>query len=242
MKKNYKLKLIKKPEIREGDTFIATGFHGFGAVGFLASRYIVSKLGMDLVGYIETPWIPDFTSVEDYGFSMPHEIFYKNVDGTNIFVLVNRINPDRRYMSSFVNEFIEFVKTVGNGEVVLIGGLDTRFREGNEEYRWIKTSTCKRTLNAPYFIKGAYVVGPLASLMIALQHHGIPAMVLLPYTQPETVDHRAAAVAVRVFSEISNVRIDVDELLQYVEKVEEIERMVQELYEQQKRGESIMHT
>lgn len=244
MKKGYSLKLFKELDNDKNEVYVVSGFQGFGAVGFLATRYIVSKLGMELIGYIETPWIPDFTSVEEYGLSMPHEIFWKDVDDhRRVFAVLNRINPDKRFMSSFVNEFISFIKKVKCKNVLLFGGLDTRLREGEEEYRWLKTSAYTKSLDAPYFIKGAYVVGPLASLLIALEQNAVPAIVVLPYTQPETVDHKAAAVAVRVFSKMLNIEIDVEELLRYVEKVEELERMIQDVYEQQfRRRETVMHT
>lgn len=243
MKKKYKLKLFKN-NFGNGDTYLVTGFHGFGAVGFLATRYIVSKLNMEIIGYIESPNIPDFTSVEDYGFSMPHEIFYKSLNSNNIIVLLNRVNPERKYMTNFINEVLSLIKKVNIYEVILLGGIDSRFRERNEEFRWLKTSTSKREFNSPYFIKGAYIVGPLASTLISLQQNNIPAVVILPYTQPDSIDHKAAAVAVKMISSIINLEIDVSELLNYAEKVEEVEKMIQDLYEQQirKKESSIMHT
>lgn len=244
MRKGYALKILKKLQNHKDEVYVVTGFHGFGAVGFLVSKYIVSKLSMELIGYIDTPEVPDFTSVEDYGLSMPHEIFYKDLnERQRLFVLLNRVNPDRKRITSFVNEFIAFLKEVKAGEVILFGGLDIRFKEGEEEYRWLKTSSCKRSLDAPYFIKGAYIVGPLASVLIALQQHNIPAIVVLPYTQPEIVDHKATAIAIKILTSIINTKIEVDELLSYAEKVEEIEKAMQEFYEQQlKKRESVMHT
>jgi len=244
MRKSYAIKLFKDLGEHRKETYLISGFHGFGAVGFLATRYLVSKLGMELIGYIEPPVIPDFTSVEDYGLSMPHEVFYRDLEGgKRIVVLLNRINPERRFMTTFVGRVLDLVKKLGIAEVLLVGGLDSRFKEGEEEFRWLKTSACSRELDAPYFMKGAYVVGPLASLLIAFQQSGVPAMVVLPYTQPEAVDHRAAAVAVRVLSTLVGVDIDVNELLSYASKVEEIEKMIQDLYEQQYgKRESVMHT
>lgn len=243
MKKGYTLKMFEEFKNIGDEVYVITGFHGFGAVGFLATKYIVAKLQMKLVGYIDTYRIPDFTSVEDYGFSMPHEIFYKDLNNhKKLFVLLNRVNPERKYLTSFINEFTTFINKINASEVILFGGLDIRFRENNEEYRWIKTSACKRVLNAPYFIKGAYIVGPLASVLLSLQQNSTPAIVILPYTQPETADHRAAAIAIKVLSSIIGVEIDVSELVSYAEKIEEIEKTIQSFYEQQvKKQESVMH-
>jgi uncharacterized protein len=244
MKKHYTLKLLKEPNNRKSEVYLVSGFHGYGDVGFLTTRYLVNKLGMELIGSIDTPTIPDVTSFEDYGFSLPHEVFYKELDDKkSLIILLNRLNPERKYITSFVNEVMMLIRKLGVTEVILVGGLDSRFREGDEEFRWLKTQSSTRTLNAPYFTKGFYIVGPLASLLITFHQNSIPTLVILPYTQPETIDHKAAAVATNILSSIIGIVIDVKELLSYAAKTEELEKMIQDLYEQQlKRRESVMHT
>lgn len=241
-RRRYKPRLLNVPELRSGALRLAvTGFHGFGAVGYLATHYMVTKLPMKLVGYFEPPTVPDFTSLEDYGLSMPHEIFYYGGSGAELVVILNRVNPDRRHLGSYVASFIEVVQKLGVSEVVLVGGLDLRFREGQEEYRWLKNSHSNRALGAPIFIKGAYIIGPLAALLLALERHGVPAVALFPYTEPESVDHRAAAVALRLISEMAGVVIDVGDLIRYAERVEELEKVVQRLQAAEMKRESLMH-
>ncbi len=241
--KGYKTNIVKPIQLNNVSILI-TGFHGYGAVGYLATRYMVSKLNMELIGFIETPLVADFTSIEDYGFSKPHEVFIKQLNDIGVVVLLNRVNPDRRFMASYIKAFIDVVKMLNVGEVFLVGGLDVRFREDREEFRWLKTRSSKRSLDAPYFMKGAYIVGPLASLILALEEHGIPAIAVFPYTEPESIDHRAAASAIRVISSVLNVDIDVTELVNYAEKVEEMERLIQSMQLQQstEKRESMMHT
>lgn len=237
-------KLFKELNNNKNEVYLVSGFYGFGAIGFLTTRYLVSKLNMELIGYIDPPIIPDFTSVEEHGFSMPHEVFYKDIsENKRLIVLLNRTNPERKFITSFINEVLTLIRKLKITEVILVGGLDIRFKEGEEEFRWLKTSACTRNINAPYFIKGAYVVGPLASFLIALQQNNIPALAIFPYTQPDTVDHKAAAVAVKTLASLAGIEIDVEELLSYAAKLEEVEKMIQDLYEQQvRRKESVMHT
>ncbi len=240
--RRYIIRYIKPIEPKNNRVMI-TGFQGFGAVGYLAPRYMVSKLSMELIGYIEPPISPDFTSIEDYGFSMPHEIFIKSLGDKDIVVLLNRVNPDRKYMDSYLSSVAKIISDLNIKEVFLIGGLDSRFREKEEEYRWFKTSANPRNIEAPYFMKGAYIVGPLASVLLYLENTRIPATVLLPYTEPESIDHKAAAIAIKTISKLLNFDIDINELLGYAEKVEELEKMLQKMYLQQgERKESIMHT
>ncbi|MEL9940321.1 MAG: PAC2 family protein [Ignisphaera sp.] len=243
MRRGYELNiLVDATTIIKGRMALVTGFQGFGAVGYLTTRYLVSKLGMSLIGYIEPPYTPDFTSVEEYGLSMPHEIFFKDAGNLGVVVLLNRVNPDRRHLTSFVNAFKTLIEKLRISETYLIGGLDIRFREGDEEFRWLKTKASNVVLDKPYFVKGAYIVGPIASLLLMLENRNIPAIAIFPYTEPESVDHRAAAVAVRVLNSLLGLSVDVQELIKYAEKIEELEKSVQEILSGMEKRESVMHT
>ncbi len=237
MRKKYKLELLK----RIGSTQklkLVTGFAGFGAVGLITTMYIVEKLRMERIGYIFPPHIPEFTSYEDYGLSLPHEIFY--LCNNNLLVLLNRVNPYSPYIDSYVDTVIELINKLGVDEVILVGGLDSRFREGEEEYRWLRTAHSKRELKAPLFVKGSYIVGPLAALLIAFEINHIPAIAIFPYTEPEKVDHKAAAIAVKVISEILNISIPVEDLIMRAKEIEMMEQKIAQILSRERRG-SVMH-
>jgi len=223
----YKLHLEKRPS-KNGKRFLVTGFPGFGAVGFITVKFLVDKLGMKRIGFIKTPSIPDITSLENYGLSLPHEIFI-DASGT-LVTLLNRVNPSRGRMNSFVKSFLSLVTELDVDEIVLVGGVDSRFKEGEEEYRWLATSASNRKLDAPLFMRGPFIVGPLASLLIACELQNVPAIAIFPYTEPESFDHRAAAVAIRVLSKVVGIEVDVTELLQHAEMIERLEEGLRQIY------------
>ena len=235
----YRLVLTHNPPEKVGSRVLITGFPGFGAVGFLTTKFIVDKMSMKRIGFVKTPIVPDLTSLEDYGLSLPHEVFIDH-EG-KVVVLLNRVNPLKSRMNSFVNSFLDIVKTLDVDEVILVGGLDARFREGTEEYRWLRTSASKRSLDAPLFIKGPFIIGPLASLLIACELENVPAVAIFPYTEPESLDHRAAATAIKVIGSIIGISIDVSELLQYAETIERIEESLKQAYRASTERESKMY-
>ncbi len=235
----YKLVLTHSPPDKARNRVLITGFPGFGAVGFLTTRFLVDKLKMKRIGFIKTPIIPDITSLEDYGLTLPHELF---IDSSGrILALLNRVNPIKSKMNSFVKAFMDIVKTLDVDEIVLVGGLDSRFKEGSEEYRWLATSSCSRKLDAPLFVKGPFIVGPLASILIACELEGVPAIAIFPYAEPESLDHRAAAVAIKVISRIIGIEIDVSELLAYAEIVEKMEESLKQAYSVSSERESKLY-
>ncbi|HDI02302.1 MAG TPA: hypothetical protein ENF93_01510, partial [Ignisphaera sp.] len=158
VKRGYRLILYDSSVNYNAKNYLVTGFPGFGAVGYLATKYLVDKLHLQRVGYIDTPIIPDFTSLEDYGLSLPHEIFYGEINNKSVIVILNRINPLKSYLNSYVKSVLKLISTYKIKEAFLIGGMDSRFREGKEEYRWLKTSHSSRTLDAPLFMRGPYII------------------------------------------------------------------------------------
>jgi len=237
--RRYKLILTHEVQPKDITRILITGFPGFGAVGYITTKYMVEKLRMRRVGYIATPLLPDFTSLEDYGLSLPHEVFIDEHE--QLVVLLNRMNPQKNHINSYVNAVLKLIKELKIGEVLLIGGLDIRFKEGNEEYRWLKNSYSRRYLDAPQFLRGPLIVGPLASLLIALELKKIPALAIFPYTEPEIVNHKAAAVALKVIQQLIGVEIDLSELLRYAEYIERMEETLKQMSAQEGHKESMMY-
>jgi len=234
-------KLVLNREIRLGSNIrmLITGFPGFGAVGYITTKYLVEKLRMRRIGYIATPLLPDFTSLEDYGLSLPHEVFIDEYE--RLVILLNRMNPQKSYINSYVTAVLKLIRELNICEVLLVGGLDVRFKEGDEEYRWLKNSYSHRYLDAPQFIRGPLIVGPLASLLIALELKRIPALAIFPYTEPEIVNHKAAAVALKVIKQLIGIEIDLSELLRYAEYIERMEEALKQMSTQEGHRESMMY-
>jgi len=207
-----------------------TGFPGFGATGYIATRYIVSKLKLSRIGVILTKYMPEYTlRDEELDVVFPYEL-YTDTE-RKIIVLVNHTLPSERLRTEFAEAIAEWIKNKDIKLSILIGGLDTRLREGNEELRWLKTSKCDVELSEPKMSKGLYIIGPLALLIMMMELNRVPALVILPYAEPLRPDPRAAAVAVRKVSELTGMRIDTAELISYAKIIEETERIRREAEE-----------
>ena len=237
--RRYRLVLSREIQLGDNVRTLITGFPGFGAVGYITTKYMVEKLRMKRIGYIATPLLPDFTSLEDYGLSLPHEVFID--EHGRLVVLLNRMNPQKSYINSYVTAVLKLIKELNIGEVLLIGGLDVRFKEGDEEYRWLKNSYSHRYLDAPQFLRGPLIVGPLASLLIALELKRVPALAIFPYTEPEVVNHKAAAIALKVIQQLIGIEIDLSELLRYAEYIERMEETIKQMSTQEGHKESMMY-
>ncbi|MCY0882811.1 proteasome assembly chaperone family protein [Acidianus infernus] len=211
------LKGITEDELK-GSTFI-TGFRTIGETGYLASRYIVLKRKLQRIGFITTKYLRDVTFLDEYGIATPFDLFYDKELHT--IVLLNHLLPFQREWNSFAKDTIMWLKKLEVKNIILIGGLDKRYKESSEELRWLKTS--KSTINLPYpeLEKQLIMVGPLALFTIYSEIEDLPAIVLLPYADRERIDPAAAAIAVDAINKILGTNIDVTELYEDAKKLEE---------------------
>ncbi len=205
---------------------LITGFPGFGYVGTIATRYLVSKLNAVKIGDVLTKYMPDFTALEDYGLMTPYEVFM--VKEKKLLILVNNALPQPPERLAYALNFVEWFKEIGGSRAILAGGLNIKYKVGEEEFRWIATEGCEWRFSEPQIDKGLYIVGPLALFLIALKLKKVPTLVVLPYTEPSKYNPRAAAVFIKKVNEILDLSVDVADLLQYSKLVEEAEATLKE--------------
>jgi len=217
---------------------LITGFPGFGYVGTIATRYLVSKLNAIKVGEVLTKYMPDFTALENYGLMTPYEVFMVKEKG--LLILVNNALPQPPERLVYALTFVEWFKSVGGEKAILTGGLNIRYKVGEEEFRWLAIEGYEWHFNEPQIDKGLYIVGPLALFIIALKLYRIPTLVILPYTEPGKYNPRAAAVFVKKVNDILRLGMDVTDLLHYSKLVEEAEEALKEAMRTAKEGRGPM--
>ena len=217
-------------EFRDGlkgrDWTLITGFPGFGYVGTIATRYLVNKLNAVKIGDVVTKYMPDFTAFEDYGIMTPYEVFIQKEK--QLLILLNNTLPQPPERVAYAVKFVNWFLKVGGSRAILAGGLNQKFREGDEEFRWACVNECGWEFKEPKISKGLYIVGPLATLFSILNLRKVPTLLVFPYTEPSKYDPAAAAVFVKNVSRILDLDIGISDLLQYSKLVAEAEAQLEE--------------
>ena len=211
------LKGITEEELK-GAKFI-TGFRTLGEVGYIATRYLVLKTNMKRVGFVLTKYLRDVTFVDEYGLATPFELFYDKQN--HILVLLSHLLPAQKEMNEFSEKIIKWLKKIQVSELLLIGGLDKRYKTDDNNLRWLKTSYSKINLPYPFMEKQLLIIGPLALFIIYSEIEELPAVVLLPYADRERIDPAAAAVAIEEINRIYGLKVDTSELYEDARKIEE---------------------
>ncbi|NPA84650.1 MAG: proteasome assembly chaperone family protein [Crenarchaeota archaeon] len=210
------------PQDFEGSIMV-TGFMGFGLVGFIATDFLVNKLEPQKVGYFVTKYLPEQISYsEKNGIELPFELYFKEVDGKKLLILMNRWTPVSVERFAYADFVIKWAKKRGVEALYTFGGLDNNYREDpKERLRWVKTSYYKGPLpEAKPMTGGLKVVGPLALILAAAETRGFPALALLPFCESMRQDPRASAVGLEEFAKLVGLKLDVRELVERAESIE----------------------
>ena len=222
---SFKVYLKEGFKMKPNAVFIC-GFHGLGEVGFLSTAHLVKTLNAERVGFIKSDMLPLFVSMENERLVLPFEIYY--YEKKNMAFFVPRFQPHQSEQWGFLEKLAEWIVQQQFSEVLLLGGLDASFKEGEEEMRCVPTTAYKENLekwNVPLLEEGLFVAGPLALLLSELEIHGAAGSGLLTYATRGRPDPRAAATMLEKINEVFGVTANVDQLLEESKEIERLEKM-----------------
>ncbi|MBE9391393.1 proteasome assembly chaperone family protein [Fervidicoccus fontis] len=222
------LHIIKRGVIGKGFRGVS-GFKGFGAVGIISALHLVNSLKMERIGIITTKYHPEYVYRDDYGIAYPFEIFASKEN--KLVVFVTREIPDERIRDEYVYEITKFAAKYGISPLVLIGGLDKKFKnKEDEKMRWLKNSYYRgESIDAEELEKGLLIIGPLALQLMYSELLKVPAIVLLPYANAETPDPAAAATAIEALNKLFSLSIDNSKLIEEGKMIEEEIKKLEEI-------------
>lgn len=239
MRNRVRIHITKRGVIDKGFR-VVSGFKGFGAVGIISALHIINELNMQRIGVITTKYNPEYVFRDDYGLAFPFEIFASKEH--RLVVIATRELPDERVRDEFVYEITNFIKKYELSPLVLIGGLDRRFKESEEDrLRWLKNSYYQGAEpKGKALEKGLLIVGPLALQLMYAELLKIPSIVLLPYTIAEAPDPAAAAIAISELNSMFGLNMRTDRLIEEGIKIqEELKRLEEELSASRQAGKDM---
>ena len=227
-KLNIEIILKRKVEL-EGKIFI-TGFHGIGYAGYIAVNHIIESTNAELLGYVTTEQYPPIVSLDENRVLTPYELFmYKD-----FILFLPRFQPPPSEQNDLMRILTEWTVKNRFKEAILIGGLDSKLKAGEEKLRVVPTSQFKMNnkLELKKLDRNLYVVGPLAILLAYYEIKDFPAIALLPYAQRGRPDPLAAATAIQVINQLYDLDISTEQL---IKDAKQIEQEIAQLKEQEEK-------
>ena len=217
---------------------LVTGFHGIGSTGFLALNHLINTLKPKRIGIFETDYLSPISSINSGKIITPFEIYKKD----NVAFLRVAVPPLQGNELVFLRNVCEIILEKNFKELILLGGLDAQLKKDDSNFRYVKTSSYKlpKSLSDSTPLEDErIIIGPVAQMLNFMEVRNFPTLGLLPFATSIRLDPRAASEAVKILSNIFNLEVEVDTL---IEQALELENDQPELVDNNKSGPSNIYS
>ncbi len=203
------LKLFKDEDL-SGYTFIE-GLPGAGLVGPMTCSYLIQKLEMVYIGYIESNFFPPIVAVHDSIPMYPVRL-YKN-EKYKLVVLIAEFTVPINAISELADELLNFVRKYGLEQIISIGGMPS---DKIEDKTYALTSNAKAKKAAVEagleIVTDGVVAGVSGLLLVRGAQFKISVTDILVLVNPQIMDPKYAENAIMSLKKLVDISINTDEL------------------------------
>ena len=196
------------------------GLPDVGLVGLIATSYLISELNLEEYAYIDSDLLPPVVVLHK---GLPHAPL-RMYGNEKIIAVVSEMAVPAQSLHKVMREIVEWAQKKKVSRIVSMGGIPLENRQTINEPEVFAAASSQELLDQ-VSTKGlktlneGYMVGPQALSMRYSVNKGVAAIAILAQSFYNYPDPQAAALAIKEFSKISEVKVDVSKLL---EKGEEI--------------------
>ena len=176
-------------------------------------RDSINTLKPKRIGVFETDYLSPISSINSGKIITPFEIYKKD----NIAFLRVAVPPLQGNEIVFLRNVCEIILEKNFKELILLGGLDAQLKKDDSNFRYVKTSSYK----LPKYLSDStplederIIIGPVAQMLNFMEVRNFPTLGLLPFATSIRLDPRAASEAVKILSNIFNLEVEVDTLVE----------------------------
>lgn len=211
--------IVEKKTIPSEATMII-GLPDVGLVGLIATSYLISELNLEEVAYMDSDLLQPVVVLHN---GLPHAPL-RMYGNNELIAVVSELAVPAQSLYTIMREIVDWAQTKKVNRIVSIGGIPLENRQTiNEPEVFAAASTQELldalTKNGLKTLNEGYMVGPQALSMRYSVNKNVPAIAILAQSFYNYPDPQAAALALKEFAKISDVKLEVSKLL---EKGEEI--------------------
>jgi len=208
-----------KPVNLKGYTLVE-GFPGMGLVGTIATKYLVERMKMQQIGYLESEVFVPIIRIHDGLPIHPSRIYVHNEK--KLVVLVSEQIVPQQFTEKLARALVDWVEKKGIERVVSLSGIRA---SGDEKAKDVYGIACdfrskdflkKQNVEV---IKEGITTGVTAVILLELRDRKVDAFSLLGNVKI-TADYKAAASIIKKLNEIFELSIDVKPLMKEAKETE----------------------
>jgi len=201
----------------------ATMLHGLpdvGLVGLIATSHMITQLKMGEIAYVDSELLPPVVVLHEGLPYAPLRIFG---DGGFVATLSEAAIPAKA-VQPIMRKLVEWGQAKNVRLMVSMGGMPVQDRQDIAEpkvYGAASNQALLKTLSdkGVEILKGGFMVGPYALIMRYCAERKVPAIALLAQSFYNYPDPEAAAAAIKEFSKVTGLNIDVSKLVKGGEEI-----------------------
>lgn len=229
-------KIFEKINLK-GYTFLE-GFPGAGLVGPMAISYIIDKLGMRYIGYVDSSEFPPLIAIHN-NKPMPPVRIYADEKTKVVTILAEFAVPiDVTY--DLANKLFDFIKANEISRIISIGGLPSQQQniESGTVFAITSTEGVKKDIQKAGLkqVGEGVATGVSALMLLNAVIEGIPDIDVLVPVDPNVLDPKYAELAIITINKLIKLNVDVAELDR---EAKEVEEKIRELLKQHKQATDI---
>jgi uncharacterized protein len=195
------------------------GLPDVGLVGLLASSHIITSLGLEEVGSLESELLPPMIVLHGGVPKSPVRLFANS----SLIVLISETAIPVSLLRPLANDLVEWAQKNGTQLMLSLGGMAVANRQDIDTPKVFAAISEKRLesrLNgAAEILEEGYIVGAYGLLLRKCTEIAIPAIALLTQAYYNYPDPVAAAAALTAVNKILELKVDVSELLKKGEEI-----------------------
>jgi uncharacterized protein len=210
--------ITAKPKLRS--PILVEGFPGLGLVGTISASYLVEKLKMEPLGYITGEQFPPLAAVHNHRPLYPARMYYS--DKHDLIVFVSEFVIPIGAVNELADRIHDFAKKNKVKKIISLGGITIK---GEQDTVYSIASLPKvseelEKMKGVQLIKEGATTGVTGVLLARGAVESFPVISLLAESQEGYMDPKAAAMVLRVLSEMLNVQIDTTALEHEASKID----------------------
>ncbi len=203
------LKLFQEQDLT--DYTLIEGFPGSGLVGPMANSYMIEKLQMEYVGYIDSDSFLPIVAVHANKPMYPVRI-YKD-DKYKLVLIIAEFTIPVPIMRELTDEILDFVRKRGISKIISIGGMPSQKIE-DKAFAITSNDQMLKKLKSLGIdtVEEGVVAGVSGLLLLRSAQLKIPVVDLLVPVDPQIMDPKYAEIAIINLKKLVNITINTDEL------------------------------
>ncbi|MDK2783041.1 MAG: uncharacterized protein PWQ32_630 [Thermococcaceae archaeon] len=210
------------------------GYPGIGLVGHIAANFIAKELNMEMIGYVESPFLPPMSLILEGKPNPPLRFYGKD----NIIIAVADIYIPPTLVNEIAREIVGYLKENNAEKVISLGGMGIGFfKEQMEVWGVGGSEEENKDLEklGVKILKYGSIMGMSGKLLWEASKERLKAYALLGETFGDRPDPRAAANVIEILKNLAPIEISTEPLLKEAQMIEEQLRKMHEQMESARR-------